>query len=361
MKNLFINTAATFILASALLTACKKGNDAVIPVDNGTDKMTKFFTKYQSKPESFVLNAGTGGVITTSKGTKVNFPAGIFTNNGQPVSGNVNITVLDVFKASDMILNNKPTITSNGEPLISFGEIRVDANQNGAALNLRKPDTGGGVMVQVPVGAGAAGQQREAPMWRGDEPPLVHDVVVNGNDHENQPTSITSQYYTYPGISWTQIPGFGIAGPTQTTFPLDSLGVWRNCDALMGDPRPKTTVLGYIGSHYNSNTGSNYSGNEPTSLFFKVKNTNTLIKIYTPILNPAAGKEGFLSYQNSIPIGIEGSFLAVSSKDGKFYAEMKDVTVGSPAPGKNFVGIQFTLQEVSESGLYSLIQQINSK
>ena len=117
-----------------------------------------------------------------------------------------------------------------------------------------------------------------------------------------------------------QIAGFGVASPATTIFPLDALGQWRNCDALYNDPRPKTTVLGYFGDKFNTETGNNYTGSDPTMLFFKTKNTNTLIKLYNVIFTPAPGKEGLLSYQNSIPIGQEGTLLALSAKNGKFYA-----------------------------------------
>jgi hypothetical protein len=96
-------------------------------------------------------------------------------------------------------------------------------------------------------------------------------------------------------------------------------------------------------------------------LFFKKAGTNTLINYSTMILNPAAGKEGFLSYQNSMPIGTSGTFLAISAKEGKFYAEMKDVTFVTPAAGKDFISYSFSLSEVSETQLLNLINQMSTK
>jgi hypothetical protein len=358
-KNVFFAAALTLFIAAGI-TSCKKGTDAVLPKQKDGKKLTEFFEKYQRSTETFTVDAATGGVITTSKGSKLTIPAGAFKKlNGTLVtSGNVKVKVLDIFKPSDMLLNNKPTITTGGAMLESFGEIRVDATINDTALALNdKP-----IMVVMPVGNGAAGQQREIPMWNGIEPDQIQEYVMNGHNHLNQPTTVTQQVFMATTLQWEQINGLGAATPTQSTFPIDALGQWRNCDALYNDPRPKTTVLGYFGNGFNPESNENVNSYmKPSMLFFKTKTTNTLIRFTVSILNAAPGKDGFLSYQNSIPIGQEGTFLAITSKDDKFYAEMKDVTIGTPAAGTTFFGVDFNMTEVSESGLLNLINQLNTK
>ncbi|WP_409966435.1 hypothetical protein PIECOFPK_00492 [Mycovorax composti] len=348
---------------AATVIACKKSDTPIMPGANdkaSARMMDEFFKKYAPKEEAFVLDAAAGGTITLSSGTTITFPAGVFrTKGGAPVTGNVNISARDILKASDMILANRPTLTSSGEMLESFGEIIVRARQNGEDLVLDavKPPS-----VVVPIGlANANGEQpqrMEVPMWEGD---TVITYTVSGHNHENQLVTGTTQVSVNRGIVWDQIPGVGFASATSTIFPLDRLGTWLNCDALYVDPRPKTTVLGYFGDKFNWETGNNYTSNDPTLLFFKTKNTNTLIKLYNVILYPAPSKEGLLSYQNSIPVGQEGTFLAMSAKDGKFYAEMRDVTIPTPESGKNYVAYTFNLTEVSESQLLNLIDQMSTK
>lgn len=360
-KLLFVAVAGLFILSSS----CKK-NDNQITIQSSnlkdSEKITQFFETHARKQESFTVDVAAGGTITTSKGTKVKFPANVFkTQAGALITGSVTVKVLDVFEATDMILNNKPTITTAGEQLISFGEIRVDAEQDGNQLLLVRNDTAR-VQVVFPIGAGQRQGQnmKEIPLWDGIEPEETTQNV-SGHNHENQSTTVSKTFYTYPGISWESMPGFGIADVSTTSFFLDSLGTWRNCDILVNDPRAKTTVLCYLGDFFNNETSSNYSGVEPSSVYFKLKNENTLIKLYDVILNPIAGKEGFLSYQNTMPIGAEGSFLAISTIDGKFYAQVKDVTIGTPQSGKNYFGIDFNLEEVSESALINLINNMKNK
>lgn len=358
-KLLFVSVAGLFMFASS----CKKNdNQITIQSSNAKDaeKITAFFETNARKQESFTVDVAAGGTVTTSKGTKIKFPVNIFkTKSGALVTGSVTVKVLDVFEVNDMILNNKPTVTTSGEQLISFGEIRVDAEQGGNALVLVANDTAR-VQVVFPIGAGDRQNRKEIPLWLGIEPEEITQNV-SGHNHENQTTTVAKTFYTYPGISWESIPGFGVATPTQTTFYLDSLGTWRNCDILVNDPRPKTTVLCYLGDFFNNETSSNYTGIEPTSVYFKLKNENTLVKLYDVILNPIAGKQGFLSYQNTMPIGGEGSFLAISTLNGKFYAQVKDVTIGSPESGKNYFGIDFSLTEVTEAQLLAIINDIKNK
>lgn len=358
-KNVFLAAALTLFIAAGI-TSCKKGADAVLPPQKDGKKLTEFFDKYQRGFETYTVDAAAGGIITTSKGTKLTIPAGAFKKpNGTLVtSGNVKVKVLDIIKPSDMLLNNIPTITTDGAMLESFGEIRVDATLNDTVLALNdKP-----IMVVMPVNNGGAGQQREIPMWNGVDPDQIQEYVMNGHNHVNQPTTVTHQIFMATTLQWEQIAGIGTATPTHSTFPVDALGQWRNCDALYNDPRPKTTVLGYFGNHFNPESNDNvYSYMKPSMLFFKTKTTNTLVRLTTSILNAAPGKDGFMSYQNSIPVGQEGTFLAITSMNDKFYAELKDVTIGTPAAGTNYFGVDFNMTEVSESGLLSLINDLNTK
>ncbi len=363
MKKLFAIPAACLLLA----TSCKKNDSDPSPKfsnERDAEKISAFFEKHARKKESFTIDISEGRIITTSKGTEINFsPGSIVTKDGEPVSGDVNITVLDIFEVQDMILNNKPTITVDGEQLISFGEIIVEAEQNGEALAMNGRGNNG-IRVAFPIGiddiGGGDGEQREIPLWEGQNVD-VSLLQVSGYNHENQSTSVTQEFYSYPGLTWSEISGLGLATSNETSFLLDELGSWRNCDVLVNDPRPGTTVLCYLGQYFNNKTGTNYTGMEPSSVFFKLKGENTLIKLYDVIMNPATGKEGFLSYQNSFPEGSEGSFLAISAKDDKFYAQLKENVTVSPESGKNYFGLQFDMQEVSESQLLALINDMKNK
>ncbi|WP_300601817.1 hypothetical protein [Niabella sp.] len=361
-KNSLLQALMVLSLAT-MFYACKKDNTPIDPQSahqKDVEKMIRFFKDHEPAVEKFTVDAAAGSTVTLQNGTKITFGPNAFVKPGGIVAtGNVTVSARVFIKASEMILADKPPVTDAGQILETFGEAFVTAEQNGQQLALnpqQKPAN-----VQVPIaGANANGANREIPMWDGDTTINVN-MEYSGYNHENVFTTITRTYTIKKGMEWTQIPGsFGAGNAATTYFPLDKLGDWRNCDALYNMAAPKTTVLGYFGDKFNIKTGNNYSGQDPTELFFKVSGVNTLVKLYNPIFNPIAGKEGLLSYQSSIPIGATGTFLAMSTVNGKFYAEMRDVTIAQDA-GKNFMGITFNLQEVSEAQLLQLIQQMNTK
>ncbi|WP_157557976.1 hypothetical protein [Niabella aurantiaca] len=358
-KNMF--PLLTLLSLAVFLFACRKDNTPIDPqstYQKDVEKMLRFFKDHEPVVEKFMVDAGTGATIALQNGTKITFSPDAFINSGGGVvTGNVTIGARVFIKPSEMILADKPPVTDAGQILETFGEALVTAEQNGQPLALNPQQKPPNVQVPLPA-ANANGANREIPMWDGD---TTVNVEYSGYNHENVFTTITQAYTIKKGMEWTQIPGsFGVGNAAATYFPLDNLGDWRNCDALYNIAAPKTTVLGYFGDKFNIKTGNNYSGQDPTQLFFKVSGVNTLVKLYNPIFNPIPGKEGLLSYQNSIPVGANGTFLAMSTVNGKFYAEMRDVTI-APGSGTNYMGISFNLQEVSEAQLLQLIEQMNSK
>jgi hypothetical protein len=74
------------------------------------------------------LSAGTGGDIKGAQGTIVKFGANAFTTlNGGAVTGNENITLIELYDRASMLLAKKPTNekTSDGSisTLVSGGEF----------------------------------------------------------------------------------------------------------------------------------------------------------------------------------------------------------------------------------------------
>jgi len=352
--------ALAIIAATAIsIMSCKKNNDASAQQNNNQDgqTMAAFMQAHGPQFESFTVDAAAGASFTSSKGIKYTIPAGAFvTSGGTAVTGSVTVAVKEINSPSDMILGDKPTLTSDGRMLVSYGEFFVKASQNNQDLLLKKDSS---VKVQVPAKP-INGQ--EIPMWGGDSSAIF---TLSGYDYLNTAVTISVQAPVRRGIAWNQITTsyafFNSANGT-LDFKLDSLVKWRNCDAIISNNSdPKTTFLGYFNSHYNSQTVTDYSGDQPTALYFKPHNQNTLIKVYDIILNATGAHQGFISYETSMPIGLQGTFLAISTENGKFYADMKDATIAAPTGTDNYTTLTFDPQEVSESAMVSLILSMNSK
>ncbi len=139
------------IISSALfLSACQKNLDVFVP-DSGqagpdttwnasvpaTAPVFALQTSLLPEPvrDSFEVNANIAN-ITLTNGVQCTFPPlALVTTAGAPVTGKVYVEVRMVKTKGEMIMLNKPTI-SNGNVLISAGELFVSVNKNGQALQL---------------------------------------------------------------------------------------------------------------------------------------------------------------------------------------------------------------------------------
>lgn len=367
MKTISLRSVTYLVAAAMVISSCKKNNSQEMAPPKGQDAqmLAELLASHAPVFEHFNIDAAAGGVVTTSQGTKFTIaPNSFITAGGAPVTGSVDISIKEIRDVSNMILSDKATVTANGQILVSFGEFFVRAAQNNQDLALKpKNDTGRGILVQVPAkpGDNVVNGVKEVPMWNGD---TAITITQSGYNHINQPVSITMQQSAVRGVAWNQISSsyaiFNSANGTMD-FRLDSLITWINCDGLAAMPNPKTTVMGYFTNHFNAETGTGYSGEQPSMLFFKPKNFNTLVKFYNVIMTPPAGKEGFHSYQTSIPVGLEGTFLAISAVNGQLFAEQKSVTIGAPAAGDDYTTVSFDLQPVDAAALLALINSMNTK
>jgi hypothetical protein len=352
-----------------LLSACTKQQKNEIPLASNTNlaaaaaadpdgsRLHSFLLANGPAYESYTINIQDKATFTTKGGRRYTIPRNSLVRpDGSPATGTVTFTVKEITTAAGMIFSDRPTATASGAPLESYGEFFVAAKQGATPLKLRKDSA---IVVQAP----AKPNDQRIPMWNGD---TSITVTTSGYDYINQLVTLTTTVSANKGVDWQQVtnPASAYAlfdGTTSTlNFRLDSLIKWTNCDRLMSLPSPKTTVLAYFNTNYNPATGSSFTGEEPTMLYFKPTGINSIIKFYNTIFTPPAGYEGFLSYQNAIPVGQSGTFLAISSIGGQFYAEQKTVTIASPAPGNNYTAITFNPTPVTPAALVALITSMNT-
>lgn len=101
MKQSIFSTLA--IAAAISFNACKKDKGTIVQPHVFEQKVKTFFDANAPKYEAFTIDATTGGVLLTSKGTKINFPANAFKkSNGQLVTGSVTVQVKDIYNARNV-------------------------------------------------------------------------------------------------------------------------------------------------------------------------------------------------------------------------------------------------------------------
>lgn len=194
-----------------LSTACKKDDHDVIPPPSNTSNMGSFFANNEENAkQTFTVNATTGQSITGSNGTKIYIPANAFVySNGTTVTGNVEIELIEVLDVSEMINLNKTT-TSNGQILVSGGQLKVTATQNSNYLTL-SPNAA--LYVEIPTTVA----DPQMGLFTGT---VASDSTIDWMSAGQDTSQTDSIWVTVDssGGSWYSFP-----------FDNDSLG-WINCD-----------------------------------------------------------------------------------------------------------------------------------
>lgn len=128
MTKTYLSITALAVFA---LSACNKTYDP-----NAGYTLSSAMLELSIKPVKVELDASTGGSFVGSSGTRYTFPPFAFaTMSGGIVSGKVSISVSEYLKKTDMIFSDVLPV-SGGQPLISGGELDIQATQNGAQLRM---------------------------------------------------------------------------------------------------------------------------------------------------------------------------------------------------------------------------------
>lgn len=262
MKNL---TLIALVVIMALF-ACKK--------DKGNDEtkltLAEFNAKFSVPTQRFNGTGNAAFSITGTKGMKFEFPANSFIDaSGNPVTGNVVVSLKEVLSKRDIILSGKVT-QSSGQLLISGGEFQILASQNGQALRLNPA-----VAVAVKVPTTFNTDPMDLFVWA----PTVTSDSTWVLDQKSRVTTSTDFYQ----------------------FNLPSFG-WINCDYFYNDPNPKTTVTAspvYVGASPSIKDQRAYM------VFDDIKSVAGLPFVL------AINKHQ--SYLNSMPIGLKGKLVILST------------------------------------------------
>lgn len=282
MKKYLVH-AMVMVILIIMSTACKKDKGAA-PADEFI-KAADFWAAHKVKEQTFTGNAETGFVITGEKGTKITFPANAFKDlAGAVVSGTVTITLTEILSKRDILLSG-PMTESNGQLLISGGELQVLATKDGKVLVPGEA----AIEVEVPQVMGAGDMQLFVQERRKQDQGTADNLLQNPD-------------------TWVPAPyaPFGM-GPNTYIFTLPGF-TWVNCDRFYNDADPKTTIT--VSPDFQDT-------NEVTDLqvMLVFKDITTVI---TLPYNYALQK--FESYQNSLPVGLEAE-LVIIGKDAEGYIQ----------------------------------------
>ena len=302
MINLKKIVAISLIGYVITLTSCKKDTTtpseepiAAVPQPTFSNTNVQMLLNSLATPlESYTINAANNFVINCTNGTNIFIsPNAFLTMAGAPVTGLVTIETKDVLSKKDMILNNALPV-SNGQLLVSGGEVYFNATQGGQKLKMNPASS---VIINVPAGTSPSYQMREFYATGGSN---------LSNTNLNWATNTTT-------IAAVQDTTGGLMG-NYYSFQSDSLN-WSNCDYFYNLPGAKTTcAVNVLGSFNNTNS----------AVFLSMNGVATLVRLNSSLYNTS---QQFHSYANSIPEGMPYTVVVISFDGTNYYYGSQVVTM----------------------------------
>lgn len=306
------------------IISCDDKNET--PAGPKPDKVAlhEFFNSgINERIQHFTVSSSTGGNVTGSKGTVIKFSANAFlTLNGDGVTGNVDVELIEIYDRSTMLLTKKHTNgkkeTGDISTLVSGGEFYVNASQNGVQLKPAK----GFTIVAPTKNTGEIDQ---------DMRQFTGVVTCEGDDCD-----VIWEENMDRGIEIGEFQGTG--GFQTAYFVFQSQFGWTNIDRWYSDPRPKTTIFVDVPEGFdNSNCAVfiAYDG-EPTALgrFDKYDVTKGM----------------FTEHYGLIPIGLKVYFILISIIENKIHYAIQGATIT-----ENHVEVIDAVQSITEEELIDLI------
>jgi hypothetical protein len=125
---------ALIFLAAIFFGSCKKKETNSTSTITAADKaqLNSLFAPLRTTPQHFTVTAGVDNKIIGADSTILNFyPNSFKDKNGNIItSGSIDIELVEMYKAGDMIANRASTTTSSGV-LTSGGQVHIGASMNG--------------------------------------------------------------------------------------------------------------------------------------------------------------------------------------------------------------------------------------
>jgi hypothetical protein len=304
------------ILAITIAASCKKKeeNNTPSPTTNYSS-MSEFYAANAVKTETFTVDATAGGSFTTAKGTKVTIPSNALTDElGNPATGVVKVEFRDIYKKSDMLLSDMPTMMGNGKPLKSGGEFFIKITRDTLGF---VPDSGKAIIVQQPLN----GLPVDSAMK-----PFVWGKGAGGG----------------PGgwFSSDDNVAFSASGYIMSLYRFSmpaTGGTWCNSDNLTYFAAYPQTVLNIVPAV----NPDDYQ----MDIYLVFKGINSMIHVY---------RFGSSFPYNYAPVGLECTVVAVGLKDAKLHASFADITITANQT------VNVSLAEISEADFKTKLNTLNN-
>ena len=301
---------STFALLAFTLTATSACQDTSRRSDSGSDLQPPSADAFASLAldaredllQSFTIDADTLETVVGEQGTTISFSwnAGLTYPDGSPVTGDVNLELIEIFDRGSMLVTGMPTNgrLPSGEPgqLISGGEHYVNATQNGEDLELV-----GSFFLEAPSD-NTGGFDNNMDVFRAE--------TADGDAAGLEDNSV-----------WVEGSGNGswccnTEGGEGALYGLtsDQFG-WSNIDRWYGDPRPKTFFSVEVPQGWDSTNSEVYVTDDDQD------------NILTTLGGGGEGSPLFGFTGDVVPVGLNVHVIFVTENEGQWSYVIQSHTV----------------------------------
>lgn len=140
----FMKFAMTKIIALGVFTAllmasaCKLDDTTIsgVPLLD-VFSVDQLSNKLGNSTQTFTINANQNQELTSLNGIQLTIPQDIFkTAGGSDFNGNVDVIIKEILTKSEMVLSNKPSVTSDGNIIETIGSFEISAMEAGTENSL---------------------------------------------------------------------------------------------------------------------------------------------------------------------------------------------------------------------------------
>lgn len=310
MKNLKRIGLLVLILMITLVSCKKEVIEETTKEADGVALKNFIKEKRENKTQKYVVDMDNalGTEIVGEQGTILSFyPGQLLDQQGNVITGNIEVELLEIYSKADMLLMNKTTMgllpNGNHAMLVSGGEILLNAFQNGEELLVN-----GSLTVLFPV-ANTGEIDNDMILFTAgccdndcDGIVCPDDVWVEKADSANPATG-------QGGLFVENI------GGENFYYALISDFGWTNVDRFYSFTGPKTTLLVDAPAGYD---------NTNCAIYLSYDGEESGLASLDKYL---AGDDLFTEHYGEIPVGQEVHFIIISIVEGEYSYSIKAATI----------------------------------
>lgn len=312
MKNLK-KIGLLILLFAITLVSCKKEVDKEeTKKPDGVALKSFIENKREAKTQKYTINIDNslGTKIVGEQGTVLEFfPGQLKDKQGNTITGNIEVELLEIYSKADMLLMNKTTMgllpNGNHAMLVSGGQISLNAYQNGEELEID-----GTLTVLFPVD-NMNSTTTDMELFTADCCNNDCDGIVCADDVWVEKEDTTNPVTGQGGLFVENI------GGDNFYYALISDFGWTNIDRFYSFTGPKTTLLVDAPAGYDNTNCAiylSYDGEE--------SGLASLDK-YLP------ATDLFTEHYGEIPVGQEVTFIIISIVEGEYSYSTKSATIAA--------------------------------